>query len=45
MAATPTSKHVLVSQYHRYRDDVRLMRDMGVQHYRFSVSWSRCVRE
>jgi beta-glucosidase len=27
--------------YHRYRDDVRLMRDLGAKAYRFSVSWPR----
>jgi beta-glucosidase len=27
--------------YHRYREDVALMRDMGVQAYRFSVAWPR----
>ncbi|MEO5921939.1 MAG: GH1 family beta-glucosidase [Pseudolysinimonas sp.] len=27
--------------YHRYRDDVRLMADLGLQAYRFSTSWSR----
>lgn len=27
--------------FHRYRDDVRLMADLGVTAFRFSVSWSR----
>ena len=27
--------------YERYRDDVALMRDLGVQVYRFSTSWAR----
>jgi beta-glucosidase len=27
--------------YDRYRDDVALMRDLGVQVYRFSTSWAR----
>lgn len=27
--------------YHRYADDVALMKDMGLQTYRFSTSWSR----
>ncbi|WP_430908488.1 GH1 family beta-glucosidase [Maribacter sp. 2-571] len=27
--------------YHRYREDVALMADMGVKAYRFSISWSR----
>ncbi|WP_188190227.1 GH1 family beta-glucosidase [Nonomuraea sp. SYSU D8015] len=27
--------------YHRYREDVRLMKDLGMAAYRFSVSWPR----
>ncbi|MFG1696336.1 GH1 family beta-glucosidase [Nonomuraea sp. NPDC049309] len=27
--------------YHRYREDVRLMRDLGLGAYRFSISWPR----
>ncbi|MGW0806689.1 GH1 family beta-glucosidase [Nonomuraea sp. NPDC002799] len=27
--------------YHRYPDDVRLMKDLGMAAYRFSVSWAR----
>jgi beta-glucosidase len=27
--------------YHRYRDDVKLMRDIGVKTYRFSIAWPR----
>ncbi|MDQ0777048.1 beta-glucosidase [Streptomyces aurantiacus] len=27
--------------YHRYRDDVAMMADLGLTAYRFSVSWSR----
>ena len=29
--------------YHRYREDVGLMRELGVGSYRFSVSWSRVL--
>ena len=29
--------------YHRYAEDVALMRDLGVGAYRFSVSWSRVL--
>ncbi|MEU6763503.1 GH1 family beta-glucosidase [Streptomyces sp. NPDC046853] len=32
---------VAVEHYHRYRDDVALMADLGLNAYRFSVSWSR----
>ncbi|MGP3965427.1 GH1 family beta-glucosidase [Nonomuraea sp. 3N208] len=27
--------------YHRYREDVRLMKDLGMAAYRFSISWPR----
>jgi len=29
--------------YHRYRDDVRLMRELGIDAFRFSVAWPRVV--
>ena len=32
---------VAVDHYHRYREDVAIMRELGLQSYRFSVSWSR----
>ncbi|GAB3603154.1 glycoside hydrolase family 1 protein [Microbacterium aureliae] len=32
---------VACDHYHRYRDDVALMKDMGLQTYRFSTSWAR----
>lgn len=32
-------------QYHRYREDVALMRDLGLRAYRFSVSWPRVLPE
>jgi beta-glucosidase len=32
---------VACDHYHRYADDVALMKDMGLQTYRFSTSWSR----
>ncbi|MEV0091728.1 GH1 family beta-glucosidase [Streptomyces sp. NPDC050738] len=32
---------VAVDHYHRYRDDVALMAELGLSAYRFSVSWSR----
>ena len=31
--------------YHRYREDVALMRELGLNAYRFSVSWSRVLPE
>jgi beta-glucosidase len=32
---------VACDHYHRYRDDVALMAELGLGSYRFSVSWSR----
>ncbi|WP_309080514.1 GH1 family beta-glucosidase [Zhihengliuella sp.] len=32
---------VACDHYHRYRDDVALMEELGLQAYRFSTSWSR----
>jgi beta-glucosidase len=32
---------VACDHYHRYRDDVRMMADLGLQTYRFSTSWAR----
>ncbi|KAM1115670.1 hypothetical protein TB2_006194 [Malus domestica] len=34
---------VAIDQYHRYKEDVRIMKDMGMDAYRFSISWSRVL--
>jgi beta-glucosidase len=34
---------VACDHYHRYRDDARLMGEIGVNAYRFSVSWPRVL--
>ncbi|WP_188455482.1 glycoside hydrolase family 1 protein [Virgibacillus oceani] len=36
-----TDGNVAVDHYHRYKEDVALMAEMGLKAYRFSVSWSR----
>src|SRR6187549_1395975 len=36
---------VTCDHYHRYEEDVRLMRELGLNAYRFSVSWSRILPE
>jgi beta-glucosidase len=32
-----------VDHYHRYKDDVALMKELGLDAYRFSVAWSRVL--
>ncbi len=32
---------VAIDHYHRYKDDVAIMSDLGLQAYRYSVSWPR----
>jgi beta-glucosidase len=34
---------VACDSYHRYPEDVRLMRDLGLNAYRFSIAWPRVV--
>ncbi|KAK2382126.1 beta-glucosidase [Trifolium repens] len=34
---------VAVDQYHRYKDDVAIMKYMNTDAYRFSISWSRIL--
>ncbi|KAM0906026.1 hypothetical protein ACQ4PT_017005 [Festuca glaucescens] len=34
---------VAADQYHKYKEDVRLMHEMGLDAYRFSISWSRLI--
>jgi len=34
---------VATDHYHRYREDVALMRDLGVGAYRFSIAWPRVL--
>jgi len=48
-SATPGKTHqghtgaIAVDQYHRYLDDIALMKSLNLGAYRFSVSWSRVI--
>jgi len=35
--------HVACDHYHRYKEDIALMKKLGVKSYRFSLSWSRII--
>ena len=41
--AENTTPEVACDHYHRYREDVALMKELGMKAYRFSVSWSRVL--
>jgi beta-glucosidase len=45
MTANGDTGDVACDHYRLWRDDVRLMRELGLQAYRFSVSWSRVLPE
>lgn len=34
---------IAVDHYHRFKDDIRLMREMGLKCYRFSIAWTRIL--
>ncbi|KAJ8943036.1 hypothetical protein NQ318_022580 [Aromia moschata] len=34
---------IACDSYHKYKEDVALLKDLGVNHYRFSLSWSRIL--
>jgi beta-glucosidase len=36
---------IACDHYHRFREDIALMKDMGLKVYRFSISWSRILPE
>ena len=43
--ADNTTPETACNHYHLFKDDVRLMRTLGVNSYRFSISWSRVLPE
>ncbi|RWR77819.1 Beta-glucosidase 12 [Cinnamomum micranthum f. kanehirae] len=34
---------IAIDSYHRYKEDVRIMKEMGMDAYRFSISWTRIL--
>jgi beta-glucosidase len=43
--ATGETGRVACDSFHRYADDIRLMRELGLTGYRFSIAWPRVVPE
>jgi beta-glucosidase len=41
--ADGSNADVACDHYHRYREDVRLMSELGMKAYRFSISWPRVL--
>jgi beta-glucosidase len=39
------SGDVACDHYHKFRDDIAMMAEMGIKSYRFSFSWSRIIPE
>ena len=37
--------HVACDHYHRWQEDVAIMKELGLKAYRFSISWSRVIPE
>ncbi|PHM63153.1 glycoside hydrolase family 1 protein [Xenorhabdus ishibashii] len=33
--------HITSDHYHRYKEDIALMKELGLKSYRFSIAWSR----
>jgi beta-glucosidase len=36
---------ITCDHYHRYKEDVKIMKDLGIQAYRMSISWPRVLPE
>lgn len=38
-----TNGDIAVDHYHRYKEDIKLMAEIGLESYRFSISWPRII--
>lgn len=38
-----TNGDVAIDHYHRFREDIKLMSEMGLESYRFSIAWTRIL--
>ena len=38
-----TTGDVAVDHYHRFKEDIKLMAEMGLKTYRFSIAWARII--
>lgn len=36
---------VACDHFHRFEEDIRLMVELGIKHYRFSIAWTRIIPE
>ena len=34
---------IACDHYHLYKEDIKLMAELGIKHYRFSIAWSRII--
>lgn len=40
-----SNAEIACDHYHRFREDVKMMKEMGLKAYRFSIDWSRVLPE